>query len=177
MARALVYTTLAATALSGCSLILNFSDSAAPKDAAPPDAFYTAAECSYDEPNDTFDTAATVTTADMGPAAICPTGTGTDDLDFYRFEVAPMSTSGSGQVTITLTYQDRGPTSALDLSLFDATDSLIAQETDSLTTKTITCPSSDGIACPMLGSATYTFEVSPAAPGNINDYTFALAIQ
>jgi hypothetical protein len=168
---------LAAVALSGCSLILDFSDSQIPKDAAPPDAFYSQAECSYDEPNDTFDTAASVTTADMGPAAICPNGTGTDDLDFYRFEVTPTASPGSPTVTITLTYQDRGPTSALDLSLFDSTDSLIASETDSLTTKTITCPSSDGIACPMLGSAAYVFEVSPAMPGNINDYTFSLAIE
>jgi hypothetical protein len=177
MPRASLYS-LAAVALSGCSLILNFSDSQIPKDAAPPDAFYTQAECSYDEPNDTFDTAASVTTADMGPAAICPNGTPTDDVDYYRFEVMPSTSSpGSTTVTITLMYQDRGPTSALDLALFDSTDSLIASENDSLTTKTITCPSSDGIACPMLGSAAYTFEVSPAAPGNINDYTFSLAIQ
>jgi hypothetical protein len=168
---------LAAVALSGClsacSLILDFSDSQIPKDAAPPDAFYSQAECSYDEPNDTFDTAASVTIADMGPAAICPNGTSTDDVDYYRFEVGPTNT----QVTITLTYLDRGATSALDLALFDSTDSLIAAETDSLTTKTITCPSSDGIACPMLGSAAYAFEISPAAPGNINEYTFSLAIQ
>jgi hypothetical protein len=176
MVRASLYS-LAAVALSGCSLILDFSDSQIPKDAAPPDAFYTQAECSYDEPNDTFATAASITTADMGPAAICPNGTPTDDVDFYRFEVALMSTSGTSQVTITLTYQDRGPSSALDLALFDMTDSLIASENDSLTTKTITCPSSDGIACPMLGSAAYVFEVSPAAPGNVNDYTFSLAIQ
>ncbi|HEX4449987.1 MAG TPA: hypothetical protein VH143_03900 [Kofleriaceae bacterium] len=176
MPRASLYS-LAAVALSGCSLILDFSDSQIPKDAAPPDAFYTQAECSYDEPNDTFDTAASITTADMGPAAICPNGDATQDVDYYRFQVTTMATSGVAQVTITLTYQDRGPSSALDLALFDSTDSLIASENDSLTTKTITCPSSDGIACPMLGSASYAFEVSPATPGNINDYTFSLAIQ
>ena len=169
--------TLAAVALTGCSLILDFSDSQIPKDAAPPDAFYSNAECSYDEPNDSFDTAATITTADMGPAAICPNGTQSDDLDFYRFEIAPSATQGPPVVTIMLTYQDRGPTSALDLTLFDSTDSSIASETDSLTTKTITCPSTAGIACPMLGSATYTFEVSPAQPGNLNDYTFSLTMQ
>ena len=40
-----------AALLPGCSLILDFSDSAVPADAAI-DAVYTQAECDYKEPND-----------------------------------------------------------------------------------------------------------------------------
>jgi hypothetical protein len=165
---------LGAIALPGCSLLLDFSSSAAPKgDAAIDAAAPTAAECAYDEPNDTIDTAASVTTADMGPAAICATSTGTDDVDYYRFEVpAAMST-----VTIQLVYQPNGATGDLNLALFDSTDSVVASETDNASTKTIACPSTTGVPCPTLGSGTYTFEVSPASPGNTNAYTFSLSIQ
>jgi hypothetical protein len=158
-------------ALPGCSLILDFSDSAAPKDAAIPDAFYTAAECSYDEPNDTIDTAASVTVADTGPAAICPTGTGSDDLDFYQFDVDDTATV----VTIQLAYTPRTD-GDLDLTLFDSTGSVIATEADGAATKTITCPSGSGVVCPMLTAGTYTFEVSPDVPGDINVYTFSISM-
>jgi|SRR5580704_4656991 hypothetical protein len=163
--------TIVGLALPGCSLILDFSDSAAPKDAAPPDAFYTAAECAYDEPDDTIDTAASVTTADMGPAAICPTGTGMDDLDFYRFDVPDTASV----VTIELMYVAR-PDGDLDLALYDDTESTIATVGGNQTTKTITCPSATGVVCPMLAAGTYTFEVSPDVPGNVNDYTFSISI-
>jgi hypothetical protein len=159
--------------LPGCSLILDFSDSAAPHDAALPDAPYTQAECAYDEPNDSIDTAATVTTADAGPAAICPTSTGTDDLDFYRFEVPDMT----AQVTIQLAYVPR-QNGSLALTLYDDTESVIASETDTLATKTIACPTdaTSGATCPVLVAGTYTFEVAPLDPGDVNDYSFSLTI-
>ncbi len=165
--------TIVGLALPGCSLILDFSDSAAPKDAALPDAFYTAAECSYDEPDDTVDTAASVTVADTGPAAICPTGTGMDDLDFYRFEVDDTATT----VTIQIVYLPR-LNGDLDLTLFDENGSAIATEADGATTKTITCPSTGGgVVCPVLtAGTTYTFEVSPGVPGNLNVYTFSISM-
>src|SRR6185437_15092429 len=48
--------------IPGCSLVLDFSDKAIPKDAMT-DAPYTADECAYKEPNDSFDTATSVTFA------------------------------------------------------------------------------------------------------------------
>jgi hypothetical protein len=160
-------------ALPGCSLILNFSDSAAPIDAPIPDAPYTQAECAYDEPNDSLATAASVTTADVGPAAICPTTTGTDDLDFYRFEVPDMT----AEVTIQLAYVSR-ENGDLALTLYDDTDSVIASEVDTMSTKTIDCPSGSttSVSCPTLVAGTYTFEVGPLEPGDVNDYTFSLTI-
>src|SRR5437879_5859921 len=86
--------------LPGCSLILDFSDSAGVHDASI-DAPYTPEQCAYKEPNDTPDTAAVVTVADTGPAAICkPTSdAGGRDYDYYKFTVA----AGTGKVTITVT--------------------------------------------------------------------------
>ena len=158
---------------ASCSLILNFSDSAGVHDAAPPDSFYTAAECAYDEPNDTPQTATPIVPGNYGPAAICPTGSdGSPDLDYYTFAVP----DGTTAVTITMMYMARGSTGDLNLDLYDATATEIASEDDFNTTKVITCPSSATPICAALGSGNYTFEVSPSLPGNVNDYTFSLAI-
>jgi hypothetical protein len=165
------YLALWLAALPGCSLILDFSDSAGILDAPAPDSFYTAAECAYDEPDDTLQTAATVTTSDSGPAAICAGGT--TDLDFYKLTVP----DGTLTVTIGISYQPRGTTGDLDLSLYDASDTVIASDTDFSNMKMIVCPSSTEPVCSMLAAGDYTFEVSPSSPGNINDYTFSIAFQ
>ena len=153
---------------SGCSFILDFSSKAIPIDAAPPDAD---PACAYDEPNNSATSAASVTTADTGPAAICPGVGGTDDFDFYRFEVPAMTSS----VILQLVYQPR-VNGDLALAIDDATGAQLAMESDTSTTKTIICPSLDG-KCGSLVAGTYLFEVSPVMPGNANDYTFSLTIQ
>jgi Bacterial pre-peptidase C-terminal domain len=160
---------LVLAALSGCSLILDFSDKAGVHDAPTPDAFYTAAECAFDEPDDTFQTPATVTTSDTGPAAICPVS-GTPDLDFYTFAVP----DGTTAVSITVTYTDHGTSGDLDLSLFDASDTELASDDSFNTTKLIACPSTTPPLCAALAAGQYTFEVSGSEPTNANDYTFAL---
>src|SRR5215470_18534373 len=86
-------------ATSGCSLILDFSDKAIPID-APIDGPFPPLECDYKEPNDSIDTAAAVTAADSGPAAICPGMV--DDHDFYRFTVPAGATSVTVKITFTV---------------------------------------------------------------------------
>src|ERR1043165_10119764 len=83
MVRELVAVLLAFVA-GGCSLLLDFSDQAVPKDASP-DAQFDEAECAYKEPNDSLAAAAAIAPSDTGPAAICPSGS--EDHDFYRFTV------------------------------------------------------------------------------------------
>src|SRR5512143_2520473 len=96
--------------IPGCSLVLDFSDKAIPKDAAI-DAPYTAAECAYKEPNDSFDTAQMITTADTGPAAICAGDVG----DFYKITIATATS-----VTFAIQFTNR-PGGDLDLELLDST--------------------------------------------------------
>ena len=168
--RGLIAASILSPALPGCSLLLDFSDAAGVHDAALP---FPAAECAFDEPNDSFDTAATVTTADTGPAAICPTSGGIADLDYYAFTVP----DGTNTVTLQVTYAARGSTGDLDLALYDSTQSAVASQNDFETTKTLACPSATAPVCGALAAGDYTFEVSASVPGGANDYTFSLAFQ
>src|SRR3954463_1533575 len=96
---------------SGCSLLLDFSPGAIPKDAAP-DAPYSQDECDYKEPNDTPAQAAVFTRTDTGPAAICAGDPA--DVDYYRFTVPTGTTRVSVRVAFT-----SGPTTDLDLRITD----------------------------------------------------------
>jgi len=167
MMRARLFTILAimSAGSSGCSLILNFSDSAIPKDAGPPDAD---PACSFDEPNDDATDAASITTADTGPAAICTKPDGAPDLDFYRFEVPDMTAT----VTVQIVYQP-AVNGDLALAITDPTGATIASESDSSTTKSITCP---GATCGMLATGTYELEVAGLTPADTNEYTFSLTL-
>ena len=158
----------------GCSLILDFSDSAAPHDAAI-DTPYTKDQCAYDEPNDTIDAAAVIMPAtDMGPAAICPTTTGTDDLDYYKFTVP----AGTNTVTVQLTFTDA--IGDLDLALFDATGTMKAQSRGFGDGEKIVCPNPAGTTplCPALTAGSdYIFEVLPGIAGATNFYSFSVTFQ
>ena len=68
----------------GCSLILDFSDSAAAADAMT-DAPYTQAQCDYKEPNDSSPTAAMVDRRRHGPRRDLRAATAAEDHDFYKF--------------------------------------------------------------------------------------------
>jgi hypothetical protein len=153
-----------AAPLAACSLTLDFSDKQIPIDAAT-DAPYTADECAFDEPNDTPDTAAMVTPADTGPAAICPM-----DLDYYSFVVPADATA----VKIKILFTNR-PTGDLDLKLFDSTGStMIAQSTGFADNEEIDCPAMSP-SCPALTPGdTYVFEVYPAQPTDVNFYSLDL---
>ncbi len=170
MLRAIVVAALAVS-LGACSLLLDFSDKAIPKDASldAPDAPYTADECAYDEPNDTVATAALVTRADMGPAAICANPGGAEDHDFYKFSVPMLTTS----VAITIAFMNA--VGDLDLRLYDATGTVIAQSRGFGDTEMITCPGSSP-PCSMLAAGEYVFEVFPAVTGAVNNYTFTLSL-
>jgi hypothetical protein len=152
----------------GCSWILDFSDSAIPKDAHT-DAPYTQAECDYKEPNNSAATAAVVGQSDTGPAAICAGDA--EDHDFYRFTVPAATTKV--ELRVDYTYRMTGD---LDLRLFDKTGTtVVAQSHGFGTEELIICPGSSP-ACPALAADDYLFEVFPAVAGAVNDYTFALTL-
>ena len=158
-----------AVVCSGCSLVLDFSDSAAPKDAAI-DAPYTQSECDFMEPNDTPDTAMTITPADTGPGAICTTA-GVDDVDYYKFNVP----TGTTKVTVSIMFTQR-PGGDLDLRLTDTTGTTVAQSRGFSSTETIVCPAASP-PCGTLAPGDYLFVVFPGMAGNVNDYTFSVQLQ
>jgi hypothetical protein len=158
-----------ALACPGCSLILDFSDSAAPKDAAI-DGPYTAAECAYMEPNDTPAEAMMITPGvDMGPAAICAGPT--VDEDWYKFAV-PM---GATNVTVAIMFVNA--LGDLDLQVFSAADTQnpVGQSRGFSDGETVTCPGASP-PCPMLAAGTYLFRVYPGTPDQLNNYTFNVTI-
>jgi hypothetical protein len=152
--------------VAGCSLLLDFSDGAIPTDGSI-DAPYSQAECDYKEPNNSLATAASITEADTGPAAICAGAP--EDHDFYRFTVPASAT----QIDIRIAYTFRAG-GDLDLRLYDQTGAVLAQSVGFGDEERITCPGR-APACPMLAAGDYVFEVLPA-PGSVNRYTIALAI-
>ncbi|MBX3160739.1 MAG: PPC domain-containing protein [Deltaproteobacteria bacterium] len=158
-----------ATLAGGCSLVLDFSESAIPKDAGI-DAPFSQEECDYKEPNDSAETAAVLVPGDVGPAAICSTG-GTDDHDFYRVTV-PANTAS---VTFRITFVNR-PTGDLDLRLLDKTGgTVLARSTGFGNFEEITCPGASPV-CAALAPDDYVFEVFPALTGSVNRYDIALTI-
>lgn len=158
---------LALVSATGCSLVLDFSNSAIPIDAQI-DAPYTQEQCDYKEPNDSVDMAPTVTSADTGPAAIC--GGASEDHDFYKFTVP----AGTTKVVVKITFTNR-PSGDLDLRLTDSTGVMIAASRGFGNEETITCPAASP-SCPTLAAGTYAFEVFPAIAGAVNTYEFSLAL-
>ena len=150
----------------GCSLILNFSESAAPHD-APYDAPYNAAECAYGEPNQTPQTAFKITPGvDTGPAAICPGNTGS----YFAFAVP----AGTNTVTVALTFTSVN--GDLNLILDDASGTELATSLGFGNGQQIVCPAFSP-PCSALAAGNYLFEVTPAVPGATNDYTFSVTLQ
>jgi hypothetical protein len=146
---------------ASCSWILDFSDRAIPRD-APPDP---QAECTYREPNDTASTAAAITPADTGPAAICG-----EDRDYYRFAVPAMTAAVEIRIAIA-----EAASGDLDLRLLDGAGAPLAASHGTGDGERITCPGVSP-ACPALTAGDYVFEVLPAVPGAVNRYTFALIL-
>jgi hypothetical protein len=149
----------------GCSLVLDFSDKAIPKDAMI-DAPFTADECMYKEPNDSFETAAPITSADTGPAAICADDAG----DFYKLTV-----TGATTVTVGIQFTNR-PGGDLDLELLNPSGMRQAISRGFGDGETITCPGS-APACAALTDGDYVMRVFPATAGAVNAYTFSVMIQ
>jgi len=166
--------TLLILASPGCSLILDFSDSAAPHDAAI-DTPYTKEQCDYLEPNDSLDTAAVIAPGtDTGPGAICPNMTGTDDVDYYKFNVP----TGTATVTIDLTFTTA--LGDLDLVLFDGNGTMKAQSRGFGDGEKIVCPNPAGttpLCAKLTEGSDYIFEVVPGIPGATNYYSFNVGFQ
>ena len=152
---------------SGCSLVLDFSDSAIPKDSTPDSAF-TQEECDFGEPNDNAAMASVFDIAQTGPAAICATGF--DDHDFYKFTL-PANTMVNVSVTFTTS-----PQGDLDLRLYDKTGATVLARSSGFTdTESITCPGASP-SCAALPPDDYLFEVFPAVTGAQNRYTIAITV-
>ena len=148
--------------IPGCSLVLDFSDKAIPKDAMI-DAPYTADECAYKEPNDTLDAAQVITATDTGPAAICAD----DPADYYKFTIA-----GATSVTWAIQFTNR-PGGDLDLEILDAMGNQKAISRGFGNGETIACPGT-APTCPMLPDGDYVMRVFPAMQGAVNAYTFSV---
>lgn len=157
---------LLSLALSGCSLILDFSPGAIPVDAGK-EAVYTQEECEYREPNDSPAEAAALAPGDVGPAAICAADPA--DRDFYRFTVPPSTASVAVKIMFLAADGD------LELRLTDASGAMMLGQSRGFgDQEAITCPGQSP-ACPALGAGDYLFEVF-AATGAVNRYDLALAI-
>jgi hypothetical protein len=153
---------------AGCSLLLDFSDQAIPRDAAP-DAPFSAEECAYKEPNNSVAMAAMIAASDTGPAAICPGDT--EDHDFYRFAVP--ATATRIEIRIDSIYRTSGD---LDLRLHDGAGTTVLSQSHNFSDQErIVCPGSVP-SCPTLAAGDYVFEVLPAVTGAVNRYTFMLTI-
>jgi len=152
---------------AGCSLILDFSDSQIPIDAAP-DAPYTEEQCGYMEPNNSLAEAPLITPADVGPAAICAEDP--EDRDFYKFTV-PADTAS---VTVRIAFTNR-PSGDLDLRIFDSAGTMVAQSRGFLDGETLVCPALSP-RCDALVPGDYVFEVFPALVGSVNSYDISLMI-
>ncbi|MDQ3370302.1 MAG: PPC domain-containing protein [Myxococcota bacterium] len=150
---------------TGCSLILDFSESAV----TPPDAAFSQAECDFKEPNNALAEAALFDPADVGPAAICTAPGATDDRDFYKLTV-PAATS----VTITITFVST-PTGDLDLKLTDTAGATLGQSRGFGDRESITCPGAAPL-CSALAAGDYVFEVFPAQAGMTNRYDIAVEL-
>ena len=150
--------------IPGCSLVLDFSDKAIPKDAMI-DAPYPADECAYKEPHDSFDSAAVITTADTGPAAICADDPG----DFYKITL-PTATS----VTFAIQFTNRSG-GDLDLEILDSTGTQVAISRGFGDGETIVCPAA-APPCGSLAAGDYVMRVFPAVSGAVNSYTFSVAV-
>ncbi|MBA2543792.1 MAG: PPC domain-containing protein [Deltaproteobacteria bacterium] len=154
-------------AQTGCSLILDFSDSQIPID-APPDVF-TVAECSFKEPNDSFEAAIAYDPAEGGAAALCADGF--DDTDFYKLTVP----AGITTLTIAITFVDLA--GDLDLFLYDATGIQQSFSAGNIDNESIVCPGTAPAcmlgATPPIAEGDYVFEVrGPLAVQN----TYSIAV-
>lgn len=152
---------------AGCSLILDFSDSAIPIDAQP-DAVYSEEQCAFMEPNNTLAEAVMVASGDTGSAAICVADP--EDRDFYKFTV-PAATAS---VTVKINFTNRAG-GDLDLRILDSTGMMVAQSRGFLDGETIICPALSP-RCDALAAGDYVFEVFPALGGAVNSYDYQLMI-
>jgi hypothetical protein len=156
-------------AQTGCSLILDFSDSAIPIDAAP----FTVEDCSFGEPNNTFEDATPIALTDLVTAGIC--GRETDDRDFYKFTVP----AGTATLQIDVTGFD-SKIGDLDLYLYNAQSQQQALSAGVQDSERIVCPGAaprcDLGMTPPIAEGEYTFEVRGGTPGTQNRYDIAITI-
>lgn len=153
---------LLASALSGCSLVLDFDK---PTDAAPPDSPASPAQCAVGEPNDSPATPTTWMQTDVD-AAICGGG----DVDYFAVTIL------DGQaLDARITFMNRGGMGDLDLRLLSANGATVYDESrSSLDSEEVMCPG--GSPCPTLAAGTYLVEVRGFAPAVISPYVLHVTL-
>jgi hypothetical protein len=166
MVRVLAFSLLAQT---GCSLVLDFSNSAIPIDASP----FTEDECAFGEPNDTFDDASVIAATAIGPGAICARGF--DDRDFYKLAVP----AGTTAITVEIAFLHAS--GDLDLFLYNAASQQQALSAGAQDNEKIVCPAMTprcalGDTVP-IDEGDYVIEVRGALPGTQNRYDIAITLQ
>jgi hypothetical protein len=155
-------------AQTGCSLLLDFSDSQIPIDAAP----FSPVECAFAEPNETSDVAPVVNPGELVAAGIC--GRDFDDRDFYKV-VVPAATL---TMTVDLTgfVSDVGD---LDLYLYNNMSQQQALSAGVDDAEQIVCPGMSprcplGEAMPIEGE--FFLEVRGGRPGVQNRYDIVVTL-
>lgn len=159
---------------TGCSLVLDFSESAIPGDATP-DSPFSDVECQLAEPNNSAAEAIVFDPAVHAMAAVCQTSPGVDDRDFYRFTVA----AGITMVTVRIDFTS-SPTGDLDLRLYDGTGTtVLGSSVGFADTEQIVCPGTSPLCNQNmpLPEGDYLFEVFPAIAGAANRYSITLSQQ
>lgn len=155
-------------ALSGCSLILDFSETsdAGPSDAAVADAADMDAgdPCTLFEPNNDISSPTILIPGAYGPAGICPG----NDRDYYRFVLA-----GNEDVTIDILFDNMSGQGDLELRLYDGVGAQVDQSQTFDDNEQIRRTLLLGNQLP---ADSYTFEVYGVLPSTQNNYTIQLAI-
>lgn len=164
---------LLCTVLAGCSLVLDFSDEAIPKDATP-DSPFSEEECNFKEPNDSVAEPALFDPTEIGPAAICERNVGVQDRDFYKFTVP----AGTTVTTIRITFTSSA-TGDLDLRIYDGTGAnILGSSTGFMDVEEIICPGQSPLCNQNmpLPAGDYLFEVFAPLVGGLNRYDIALTL-
>ncbi len=152
---------------AGCSLVLDFSDNQIPIDAAP----FSAEECSFGEPNDSFAEPFALPLDAVGPAAIC--GDGFDDHDFYKIAIP----AGTATMSIQISFINSA-TGDLDLYFYDAAGTQLSLSVGTMDNEQVTCPGASpacNLASP-IPEGDYVFEVRGALPGTQNRYDIGITL-
>jgi hypothetical protein len=160
---------LALFSTTGCSLVLDFSDSAVPVD-APADAAFTQEECDFKEPNNAVIEAALFDVSEVGPAAVCERELGVQDTDFYKFTVPAGITNVRVRISFTTAMGD------LDLKLYDSNGTELGKSVGFSDTEEVVCPSATCNGNVALPPADYLFEVFAAQTGGGNRYDISLTL-
>lgn len=164
-----VITAVFAFPMGGCSLLLDFGDSASgdPADGSPADAGPVGDggdPCTAFEPNDTLNMGYELTEAGTyEPVGICPSG----DRDFFRFTVDGI------QDTVVEALFTNAPQMDLEMRLYDSTGMVIDRSETFDSNERIERSTANGNT---LAAGTYYAEIFGFGDTDTNSYSFVLTL-